>query len=213
MAAILIVEEDRVLAQQMARTLRQTGHFPILASDARSALRGVEERPDLILLDLEMPDSQGVDLLARLQSQPGAVRTPVLAITWKRAAAAQLREKKGVADVLFKPVSGVQLREAVDNVLATHGQPDPATLRLDRQRQQELILRLIVEGPDPLVFHISRRICADRTNARSPMGPEALTWADIAEWGTREGLLDAEQASLLSRVPLTAAPRVWEGAA
>jgi CheY-like chemotaxis protein len=213
MAAILIVEEDGVLAQQMARTLRQAGHFPILASDARSALRGAEERPDVILLDLELPDLQGEDLLARLQSPPGTARIPVLAITWRREANAQLREKGGVADVLLKPVSGVQLREAVDNVFAIHWHPTAEALRLDQKRQRELILRLIAHAPDPLVFHISRRICADRTSARSSHHGETLSWAEIADWGRREGLLDAEQASLLRRMSGPTASRAPQDAA
>lgn len=213
MAAILIVEEDAVLAQQMARTLRQIGHFPILAADAQSALRGAEERPDVILLDLELPDLQGEDLLARLQSQPHAVSTPLVAITWKREAAARLREKCGVADVLFKPVSGVQLRDMVGNILASQEQPDGEALRLERKQQQDLILRLIAEGPDPLVLHISRRICADRTCARSAHYGETLSWADIANWGRREGLLDAEQASLLRRVAGPTASRARQDAA
>jgi len=213
MAAILIVEGDGVLAQQMARTLRATGHFPIHASDAHSALREAEDRPDVILLDLELSDLPGEELLARLQSQPDTVQTPVLAITWKKEAAAHLREQGGVADVLLKPVSGVKLREAVDTILATKEQPDAEALRLDRQRQRELILRLIVKGPDSLVFHISRRICADRTSTGSSNHAETLTWADIADWGRREGLLNAEQASLLRRVPVTSAPREREGTA
>jgi DNA-binding response OmpR family regulator len=213
MAAILIVEEDGVLAQQMARTLHQTGHLPILASDAHSALREAEDRPDVILLDLELAEQPGEGLLARLQSQPDTVHIPVLAITWKKEDAAYLKEKGGVADVLLKPVSGVHLREAVDTILATRGQPTVEALQLDRKRQQELILLLIARGPDPLVFHISRRICADRTGARSSNHAETLTWADIADWGRREGLLDAEQASLLCRVSTTTAPRARYGTA
>jgi len=201
MAVILIVEHAGVLAQQMAQTLRQTGHFPILASDAQSALRGAEDRPDVILLDLELSALPGEDLLARLQSQPGTARIPVLATTWNRETAAHLGEKGGVAGVLRKPVSGVHLREAVDSVLATQGQPTAEDPWLERKRQQDLILRLITHAPDPLVFHISRRICADRTNGKCSHYGEALSWADIADWGRREGLLDAEQASLLRRVP------------
>ena len=213
MALVLVVEEDEVLAQQMARTLRRTGHLPIFASDAQSALRRVEERPDVILLDLELPDVQGEDLLARLRGHLETVPTPVLAITWRREAAAQLREKGTVAHVLFKPVSGVHLREAVDRVLVTQGHPTVEGLRLDRQRQQELILRLIAHASDPLVLHISRRICADRTNARGAHHEESLSWADIADWGKREGLLNADQASLLSRVSVSTAPMEWQGAA
>jgi DNA-binding response OmpR family regulator len=213
MAAILIVEEDGVLVQQMARTLRQAGHFLILASDARSALRGAEERPDVILLDLELPDPPGEDLLARLQGQPGTARTPVLAITWKREATAQLREKGGVADVLLKPVSGLQLREAVDRLLATQGQRPDEALHLEQRQQRDLILRLIAHAPDPLVFHISRRICADRTSASSSHHGETLSWAEIADWGRREGLLDAQQASLLRRVSGPTASRAQQDAA
>lgn len=213
MAAILIAEDDGLVAGQMARTLRKAGHVPILAPDARSALDEAVDRPDVILLDLGLPDPPVKELLERLQSQPDTAHIPVLVITGKREAAAHLREEGRVAVVPLKPVSGVKLREAVDTILATQGQPDAEALRLDRQRQRELILRLIAEGPGPLVFHISRRLCAGRTSARSSIHAEALTWADIAEWGKREGLLDAEQASLLRRVPLSAAPRARECAA
>jgi DNA-binding response OmpR family regulator len=201
MATILIVEEDGVLAWQMVRTLRQASYLPILASYSQAALREAREHPDVIVLDLELLDSPGEELLAHLHSHPETAHIPVLAITWQREAALHLREDGRVADVLRKPLSGVLLREAVDTILATQEQPDAEALRLDRQRQRELILRLIVEGPDPLVFHISRCPCADRTSARSSIHAEALTWADIAEWGKREGLLDAEQASLLRRGP------------
>jgi CheY-like chemotaxis protein len=213
MAAILIVEEDGVLAQQMARTLRQTGHIPILAPDAQSALRGAEARPDVILLDLELSEISGEELLARLHRQTGTARTPLVALTWKREAAAQLREKGGVADVLLKPVSGVHLREAVDRLLATQGQSPDEALHLEQRRQRDLILLLIAHAPDPLVFQISRRICADRTGERNLQHAETLSWAEIADWGKREGLLDAEQASLLRHVSGPTGSRTRQGAA
>jgi len=195
MAVILIVEHDGVLAQQMAGTLRRTGHLPILACDAQSALRAIEERPDVILLDLELPHVQGEDLLTRLRGQLETRATPVVAITRRSEAAIQLKGKGAVAHVLFKPVSGVHLREAVNSVLVTQGQATVEAPRPDRR--QQLILRLIAHASDPLVLHISRRICADRTSARGAQHEESLSWADIADWGRREGLLDAEQAGLL----------------
>jgi len=213
MAAILIVEDDGLMAGQMARTLRQAGHALILAADARSALQEAITCPDVILLDLGLPDLPGEELLERLEGQAETAHIPVLVVTGKKEAAAHLRAKGRVADVLLKPFSGVQLREAVESVLAGQGEPDADTLRLIRQRQQELILRLIVEAPDPLVFHISRRLCADRTSARSSIHAEALTWTDIADWGRREGLLNVEQANLLRRVPLTAPVKGGNGMA
>ncbi len=215
MAALLFVEDDGLVAGQMARTLRQDGHTPILAHDARSALLEVIGRPDAILLDLGLPDLPGEELLRRLRSQPETAQIPVLVITGKKEAAAHLREaaKGSVVDTLLKPVSGAQLCEVVDAALAGRQEMDADALRLAQERQRDIILRLIVEGPDSLTFHVSRRLCADRMKRKNARSADALTWEEIAAWGMREGLLDPEEASLLRRVPLTAPSKVREGAA
>lgn len=215
MAAILIVEDDGLVAGHLARILRQAGHTPILAPDARSALQEARDRPDAILLDLGLPDLPGEELLWRLQSTPETSRIPVLVITGKREAAAHLRgsAKGSVADILLKPVSGAQLREVLETALAGQQEKNEDALRLARERQRDLILHLITEGPDSLAFHVSRRLCADRTKTRSAWSAEALTWEEIADWGLREGLLDAEQASLLRRIPLTPPPGAGKGSA
>jgi DNA-binding response OmpR family regulator len=215
MAAILIVEDDGLVAGHMARTLRQAGHTPVLAADAHAALREAMERPDVVLLDLGLPDLPGEELLGRLKSQPETAHIPVLVITGKQEAAAHLRESRTgrVADILLKPVSGAQLREAVDAALAGQQEHDVEAIAPAQHRQQELILRLILGGPDSLVFHISRRLSADRTSVRSSLHADALSWAEIADWGKREGMLDAEEARLLRRVPLAGPQRDREGTA
>ncbi len=204
MAAILIVEDDGLVAGHMARTLRQAGHTPILAPDAQAALQEARRCPDIVLLDLGLPDLPGEELLGRLKSQPKTEHIPVLVITGKREAAAHLKgsAKGSVAEILLKPVSGAQLREAVNTVLAGQQKQPGDAPGLARQGQQDLIMHLILEGSDPLVFHISRRLCADCTSVRTTLHADALTWAEIAEWGMREGLLDPEQARLLRRIPL-----------
>jgi len=47
------------------------------------------------------------------------------------------------------------------------------------------------------------RLSTDRISDGSPVSEEAVTWAEIVERATREGLLNAEQASLLRSIPLT----------
>jgi response regulator RpfG family c-di-GMP phosphodiesterase len=213
MATILIVEEDGVLAWQMMRTLLQAGHLPILASYSQSALREAGEHPDVIVLDLELLDMPGEELLACLHSRPETAHIPVLAITYQRESALHLREMGRVAEVLRKPLSGVLLRETVDNIVATQRRPTAEALRRERQQQGNLIRHLLVEGSDPLVLHIARRVSADRTGASNSTHAEALTWADIADCAKREGLLDAEQARLLRRLPLTIALSAEESTA
>jgi two-component system, OmpR family, alkaline phosphatase synthesis response regulator PhoP len=211
MATILIAEDDELLARQMANTLRQAGHVPMLARDARAALRAARERPDGILLDLELPDLSVEDVLAQLERSSGRAHIPVLIVTGKREAVVHLKEAGRVAEVLRKPVSGVHLRESVDTLLGTQLPPDAQVLRLDRSRQRQLILHLIAHGPDPLALQISRRLCADRLQGRQPGDGGTLTWQEIADWGQREGLMDAEQTRLLGRMPASAASDTREG--
>ncbi len=208
MAAILIVENDRQVAGYLAHTIREAGHTPIIASDARSALQEAMDCPDIVLFDLGLPDITGEELLQLLKSRPETAQIPVLVITGKREAATQLREsgKAWESDILLKPVSEAQLRQAVDAALVGQQELDADALRLAQERQGQLVQRLIVEGPDPLVFHTCRRLSLDRLGGRGSLSGEALTWADIAEWAKQERLLDAEEAHLLRRIPL-ARPR------
>jgi DNA-binding response OmpR family regulator len=211
MATILIAEDDELLAWQMACTLCQAGHVSILTQDARAALRAAGERPDGILLDLELPDLSVEELLTELERSAGTAHIPVLIVTEKREAIAQLKEAGRVAEVLRKPVSGAQLRESIDTLLATQPRPDAQALRLDRPRQRQLIHHLIAHGPHRLAVQISRRLCADRLQGRQPRDEGTLTWKEIADWGQREGLMDAEQTGLLGRMPASAASDTMEG--
>jgi two-component system chemotaxis response regulator CheY len=205
MARILIVENDRLVAMRMARTLREIGHIPILAPDALAAFQELADRPDLFLLDLDLPDLPWEEFLRRLRSRQETAQIPVVVIAGRRQAATRLRDSEigGVDAILVKPASGFRLRQAVAHALAGPYQAlDPDALRRVRERQRALILRLIVEGSDALAFHISRRLEADRMGPKGTGTARALTWAEITTWGTREGLLDAAEARLLRNVPL-----------
>jgi DNA-binding response OmpR family regulator len=210
MATILIAEDDELLARQMARTLRQAGHVSILARDARAAIQAAGERPDGMLLDLELPDLSVEELLTQLERGSGAAHIPILIVTEKREVIVYLKATGRVAAVLRKPVSGVQLRESIDTLLATQPPPDAQEVRLDRAPQRQLILHLIAHGSHRLALQISRRLCADRLQGRQPGDGRTLTWKEIADWGQQEGLIDAEQARLLDRMPASAAADTGE---
>jgi two-component system KDP operon response regulator KdpE len=65
---ILLVEDDRVLLQTLAIGLRAEGHDVLLAADGRTALAALsEDDPDLVVLDLGLPDVSGMEVLGSLR--------------------------------------------------------------------------------------------------------------------------------------------------
>ncbi len=204
MATILLVEEDALAAQHLARSLRKAGHTPLLARDGETALQEARAA-DLVLLALRLPDRPGEAVLADLKRQPATARLPVLLLAGKARAAAFFRtgRQAQAAGLLLKPVAEDELLQAVGLALASDATWDPEALEEARRRQAALIWRLVVEGPDPFVLQLCRRLSADREAHPWTPSPSALGWPELARWARREGLVDEEQARLLAPVPLS----------
>jgi two-component system KDP operon response regulator KdpE len=65
---ILVVDDDAVLRSTLAIGLRAAGHEVVVAADGRTALQALrEDAPDLLVLDLGLPDLSGVEVLRRLR--------------------------------------------------------------------------------------------------------------------------------------------------
>jgi two-component system KDP operon response regulator KdpE len=83
-ATILVVDDNPAVARMMARLLESKGYHAVLAADGPSALDAVRASTppvDLVLLDMMMPDMDGLEVLRRLQSEaspPGAAPPPVI---------------------------------------------------------------------------------------------------------------------------------------
>jgi signal transduction histidine kinase len=80
----LVVDDDADARELLAMTLESAGAIPLLASSVREALRLLEqERPDLLLADLAMPEEDGLDLIRIVRALPeeGGGRVPAIAVT------------------------------------------------------------------------------------------------------------------------------------
>lgn len=76
---ILIVEPDRILAQNYRLALESAGHEVEWRSDGQSAVHCLdEERPDLVVLELQMPVHNGLEFLYELRSYPEWQDIPVI---------------------------------------------------------------------------------------------------------------------------------------
>src|SRR5262249_59124396 len=82
MAWILIADDDDLVREPWTEELTRAGHRAIEARTGRDALEIMETVvPDLVILDLRMPDVSGTDVLHRLQHRPYLRRIPVLIIS------------------------------------------------------------------------------------------------------------------------------------
>ena len=82
---LLMIEDDARLAQMVGEYLGQSGFVLAHAGDAQSGLLALQASPpDLVILDLMLPDMDGLEVCRRIRSMPGALaQTPVLMLTAK----------------------------------------------------------------------------------------------------------------------------------
>lgn len=81
------------VARQLAQSLTSTGCSMVQADDARSALEAFRTaRPDLVLIDMQLPEGKAVDLCRALRARPEAGRTPILMLHSQEANAADFAE-------------------------------------------------------------------------------------------------------------------------
>lgn len=124
---ILLVEDDSLLADGLARALRNSGYLVEIAADGPSADRWLADDDfDLAILDLGLPGLDGAEVLNRLRQR--RQRTPVLIMSARMALEERVRLLDlGADDYLVKPVALVEL-EARVRALIRRGQGSPETV-------------------------------------------------------------------------------------
>jgi signal transduction histidine kinase/CheY-like chemotaxis protein len=115
--ALLLVEDDRIVAEAIGGLLQAQGHFVVHAGHGLAALTDVATRNfDAALLDLDLPGMDGLGLARMLRAQGHVF--PLLAVTARSDGEAEAQAKAaGFDGFLRKPVSGAQLGLALEAVL------------------------------------------------------------------------------------------------
>ena len=125
---VLIVEDDAASRYGLKSLLDSEGYEVLEAGSLREAQRELERgNPDVVILDITLPDGDGADWLRQQQQQDRPVVTPVIALTGVTADQDRRRiEDAGVSAVLHKPVNVSLLFEALQACAATANARDSA---------------------------------------------------------------------------------------
>jgi CheY-like chemotaxis protein len=121
---VLVVDDDRGFLDLAVAALAAEGVTASVARTAGEALfRAVGDPPDLILLDILLPDSDGLDLLEALRAEPETRDVPIFACTaLGERESAQLLTQVGFDGLLAKPVDLAQLARVVRSVFGVRAE-------------------------------------------------------------------------------------------
>jgi two-component system, OmpR family, phosphate regulon response regulator PhoB len=118
-AQILVVEDEPDIAALMAYHLTRAGYAVRTAVDGGEALRAVgTEMPDLVVLDLMLPTTSGIDVLKQVRGSPELAHLPVILLTARREETDRIQGLElGADDYMTKPFSTEELVLRVRAVL------------------------------------------------------------------------------------------------
>ncbi|MBD1845538.1 response regulator [Cyanobacteria bacterium FACHB-63] len=117
---ILIIDDEYAIRAVAQLTLKTVGGWEVSsASSGHEGLaKAVSEQPDVILLDVMMPEMDGIETFRALQANPTTQAIPVIFMTAKVQAAEQRRfAELDVAGIITKPFKAMKLPEQISNIL------------------------------------------------------------------------------------------------
>lgn len=148
MARVLIADDNRDLVRTIARALERAGYQVFTAYSGQEALvRLQERRPDVLILDVVLPDLDGYEVCRRVRSDPELATIPILFLTVKQDIDAVLQGfKAGGDDYLRKPFDLRELQVRLEALLRRAARVQPpqqrlqvGTLRLDPSTREAII--------------------------------------------------------------------------
>ena len=116
---VMIIEDEEDAAELFAEMMRVSGFRVVKTSSSAPAIRMMTaEKPDVILLDIMMPEISGLDILRQMRRDPALAGIPVVVVSAK-SMPADIKNgmEAGASTYLTKPVGFLDLKEAVERAL------------------------------------------------------------------------------------------------
>jgi len=200
---ILVVDDVDANRHLLTRLLTSDGHVASTATNGREALEIVaRDQPDVVLLDVMMPDVSGFDVCHELKSKPSTRLIPVVLITALGGAQDKIAGlEAGADDFLTKPVNAQELQARVRSLLRIKRYTDD----LDSAESVIISLALTVEARDAYTDGHCQRLAAFASALGESLGLGEEDVAALERGGFLHdiGKVGIPDAVLLKAGPLT----------
>jgi CheY-like chemotaxis protein len=181
---ILIIDDDVDTLRLVGLMLQRQGYQVAAAPNGSAGLeKALEDRPDLILLDVMMPDMDGYEVTRRLRKNPATATIPILMFTAK----IQLDDKVmgfevGADDYLTKPTHPTELQAHVKALLARASGLDPKQIKTAQREQRGYVIGVVAARGGLGVSTVA-------TNIAAALHVHARTDVILAEFTPGQGTL------------------------
>ena len=186
MTTILIVEDEADLRELVAHHVEAAGMTALQASTGGEGLAlARSKKPDLVLLDLMLPDLQGVEVCRRLRTDPATATTPIIMLTAKTGEGDRVQGfEAGADDYVPKPFSTRELLLRVRAVLRRRDQATPQEtdlitgggITVDQARHI-----VVVDGVEVKMTALEFRLLAPLMQRRARVQTRQVLLEDV--WG------------------------------
>jgi len=186
MATLLIIEDEQILAKNIARYFEKLGHTTEVVHDGAEGVQTAERlQPDVVIVDFQLPGMDGLEVIRALRKFDDPPRI-VMVTGLATVSLAVDAMKAGSMDLLTKPVTLTNLRAAVERALAERG--ERRALHYYRQRDARAASLDALVGESPAMQGLRdmvRSFAAIEPADRSPAAPILI----LGETGTGKELV------------------------
>lgn len=130
MSRIVVIEDNPLNARMAHKLLSRAGHDVVVAEDGEIGLNAVlNDPPDLILIDLGLPDIDGQTIIGMLHMEDALSGVPIIAFTaWPQEEAFEMAQAYGCDGIITKPINTRTFADEINSYLDKAQQPTSGDL-------------------------------------------------------------------------------------
>src|SRR5258708_4561489 len=177
---VLVIDDEAVLVETIAYNLEQAGYQVVTAADGVSGLTALSrEMPDLIILDLMLPEMDGLDFCRQVRREKSTATIPIMMLTARGEEIDKVVGLEvGADDYVTKPFGRRELLARVRALLRRADFPAPSSQQFDQDNSQTLVStkRELLAGPLRIDLAGLRVVCRGENLELQPQQFKMLTY-------------------------------------